>query len=74
MTDYNKKARAVILATLMVLSVFAGTVAFSGSAAAQTLEAGNSSVTPNSGLVNDTLTHDVNITIDTATVDSDQEL
>jgi major cell surface glycoprotein (TIGR04216 family) len=34
MTDYNDKMRAVILAALMVFSVFAGTVAFSGSAAA----------------------------------------
>ncbi|RMB12725.1 major cell surface glycoprotein (TIGR04216 family), partial [Haloplanus aerogenes] len=34
MTDYNDKARAVILAALMVFSVFAGTVALSGTAAA----------------------------------------
>jgi len=32
MTDYNDKARAVILAALMVFSVFAGTVAFTGAA------------------------------------------
>ncbi|MFB6195636.1 MAG: surface glycoprotein, partial [Haloplanus sp.] len=34
MTDYNDKFRAVILAALMVLSVFAGTIAFSGTAVA----------------------------------------
>ncbi|MFB6102969.1 MAG: surface glycoprotein, partial [Haloplanus sp.] len=34
MTDYNNKVRAVILAALMVFSVFAGTVALSGTAAA----------------------------------------
>ncbi|WP_435067730.1 surface glycoprotein, partial [Haloplanus sp. C73] len=48
MTDYNDKARAVILAALMVFSVFAGTVAFTGTAAAQSATAGNSSLTPNS--------------------------
>jgi surface glycoprotein (TIGR04207 family) len=36
MTRNNKKLRAVVLAALMVLWVFAGTVAFAGSAAAQT--------------------------------------
>ena len=35
MTGNNGKLRAVFLAALMVLSVFAGTVAFTGSAAAQ---------------------------------------
>ncbi|WP_380680469.1 PGF-CTERM sorting domain-containing protein [Salinigranum sp. GCM10025319] len=34
MTDYNDKIRAVVLAALMVLSVFAGTVAFAGTASA----------------------------------------
>ena len=34
MTDYNDKIRAVVLAALMVLSVFAGTIAFAGTAAA----------------------------------------
>ena len=34
MTDENNKLRAILLATLMVTSVFAGAIAFSGSAAA----------------------------------------
>ena len=34
MTDENNKLRAILLATLMVTSVFAGVIAFSGSAAA----------------------------------------
>ncbi|WP_318568415.1 surface glycoprotein [Salinigranum marinum] len=34
MTDNNNKIRAVVLAALMVLSVFAGTIAFTGTAAA----------------------------------------
>ncbi|SEA38873.1 surface glycoprotein, partial [Haloplanus vescus] len=55
MTDYNGKVRAVVLAALMVFSVFAGTVALSGTAAAnvssisgqsaQDLVAGQTSVT-----------------------------
>ncbi|WP_460538972.1 surface glycoprotein, partial [Haloplanus salinarum] len=43
MTDYNKKARAVVLAALMVFSVFAGTVALSGTAAAEATDLSNAS-------------------------------
>jgi len=73
MTDYNDKARAVILAAIMVLSVFAGTVAFSGSAAAATGDAdvSNSSVSPDGSsetVTNTTVTHDVSF--DFTAVDS----
>ncbi|WP_338739945.1 HVO_2072 family ArtA-dependent S-layer glycoprotein [Haloplanus salilacus] len=58
MTDYNDKIRAVVLAALMVFSVFAGTVALSGSATAtvdtingdaatEDVEIGQSQVTQN---------------------------
>jgi surface glycoprotein (TIGR04207 family) len=44
MTDYNDKIRAVVLAALMVLSVFAGTVAFAGTASATVSSFSNPSV------------------------------
>ena len=48
MTDNNNKFRAVFLAALMVLSVFAGTIAFAGTAAAaaSSLTVNNSPVGP----------------------------
>ena len=52
MTDDNNKLRAVFLAALMVLWVFAGTVAFAGGAAALTngsIEDGSVAVTANDG-------------------------
>jgi surface glycoprotein (TIGR04207 family)/PGF-CTERM protein len=63
MTSTNDKVRSLILAALMVMSVFAGTVAFTGSAAA----AGN--VTDISGPTNaepdegTTVTHELNYTV-----------
>jgi surface glycoprotein (TIGR04207 family) len=63
MTDYNDKARAVVLAALMVFSVFAGTVAFSGSAVGQSVDADNSSLTPTEvGQV--TVSHDATVAVD----------
>jgi len=41
MTNTNDKIRAVVLAALMVLSVFAGTIAFTGAASAENTDAGN---------------------------------
>jgi major cell surface glycoprotein (TIGR04216 family) len=41
MTNTNNKIRAVVLAALMVLSVFAGTIAFTGAASAEVTDAGN---------------------------------
>jgi major cell surface glycoprotein (TIGR04216 family) len=44
MTDYNDKIRAVVLAALMVLSVFAGTIAFTGAASADVTSLSGASV------------------------------
>jgi len=46
MTGNSDKFRAVFLAALMVLSVVAGTVAFSGSVAAATFDSGEAAVQP----------------------------
>ncbi len=77
MTDYNKKVRAVILAALMVFSVFAGTVALSGSAAAAagTPVLQNESLSPTS-VAQTTVTHDVSFDVDnySATGDSTTEI
>jgi surface glycoprotein (TIGR04207 family)/PGF-CTERM protein len=66
MTGNTNKARAVFLAALMVFSVFAGTVAFSGSAAAQTVSDGSVS---NSTVVEET-TNDHKIIVNATGVDS----
>ncbi|MEF8856546.1 MAG: surface glycoprotein, partial [Haloplanus sp.] len=63
MTDYNEKVRAVILAALMVFSVFAGTVALSGTTVAQSTDTANSSLSPTDvGQV--TIDHDATIAVD----------
>jgi surface glycoprotein (TIGR04207 family)/PGF-CTERM protein len=69
MTDNNNKLRAVFLAALMVLWVFAGTMAFAGSAAAAT----NVSVTvddPDPSGAYDSATHSATVTIDGTDGDS----
>ncbi|UIP00277.1 surface glycoprotein [Halobaculum sp. CBA1158] len=68
MTDYNDKIRALILAALMVFSVFAGTVAFTGTAAAATAETGNSSITP--ATVDEGTTNTHSITLNATGVDT----
>jgi surface glycoprotein (TIGR04207 family)/PGF-CTERM protein len=62
MTDNSDKIRSIVLAALMVFSVFAGTVALSGTAAAAPAVAGGS-LSPNTvdeGTTND---HDVSVQI-----------
>ena len=49
MTDNSKKVRALVLSALMVFSVFAGTVAFAGTAAAATLSSPTANAQDNSG-------------------------
>jgi surface glycoprotein (TIGR04207 family) len=46
MTNNSDKLRSLILAALMVFSVFAGSIALTGSAAAANVEDGNSSISP----------------------------
>ncbi|MFC6795423.1 surface glycoprotein [Halobaculum halobium] len=53
MTETNNKIRALFLTALMVFSVFAGTVAFAGTAAA----ANNATVTANPADADATSTH-----------------
>ena len=66
MTGNSNKVRAVFLAALMVFSVFAGTVAFSGATAATT--ATNASVTPNTVTEQTTNTH--TITLNASDIDT----
>ena len=60
MTECSTQVRAVLLSGLMVLSVVAGTVAFSGAAAAQTFDSG--SVTPSEVAEQTTNDHEVTVT------------
>ncbi|PSQ06802.1 hypothetical protein BRC97_05935 [Halobacteriales archaeon QS_6_71_20] len=63
MTEHNDKIRALVLTALMVFSVFAGTVAFTGTAAAApTLATG--SLDPSSVDEGTTNSHDVTLVID----------
>ncbi|MFB6281525.1 MAG: surface glycoprotein, partial [Haloferacaceae archaeon] len=75
--DIHDKARAVLLAFVMVTSVMVGTVAFSGSAAAAVNDApsGADRVTPNGDLFNTTVEHSVQFNVtgiksDDATADN----
>ncbi|MFC7172627.1 surface glycoprotein [Haloplanus litoreus] len=68
MTDSKQKIRAVVLAALMVFSVFAGTVALSGTVAAQSAGSGNNTITPTS-VAQDT-TNDYDITVNATEVDT----
>ncbi|WP_435065119.1 BGTF surface domain-containing protein [Halobaculum sp. EA56] len=61
MTDTNDKIRALFLTALMVFSVFAGTVAFTGAAAAANTEAGGSSISPDTVPEQSTNTHTVTL-------------
>ncbi|WP_459862297.1 surface glycoprotein, partial [Haloplanus litoreus] len=72
MTDYNEKVRAVILAALMVFSVFAGTVALSGTAVAAN-NPSNDSVDPNSVANVSTAQHTVSFDLEDVTADSNEE-
>jgi len=80
MTDTNDKLRALVLAALMVFSVFAGTIALTGTAAAATIgSASATDVTPNgdTGQVDiqltnaqlDSANNNGNITIDVSSLD-----
>ncbi|WP_251327931.1 HVO_2072 family ArtA-dependent S-layer glycoprotein [Haloplanus pelagicus] len=72
MTDYNDKIRAVVLAALMVFSVFAGTVALSGTAAAQSIDTGNSSLSPTS-VGSTTVNHDALVAVDSLDFSSNSQ-
>ncbi|MFC6735756.1 BGTF surface domain-containing protein, partial [Halolamina salina] len=61
MTDNSDKIRSIVLAALMVFSVFAGTVAFAGTAAAGTTDTTNSSITPSTVDESTTNTHTVTL-------------
>jgi major cell surface glycoprotein (TIGR04216 family) len=67
MTDNNNKIRAVVLAALMVLSVFAGTIAFTGAASATVTNLANPSVADvQTGSATTTQTVTVDVTNDAA--------
>jgi PGF-CTERM protein/surface glycoprotein (TIGR04207 family) len=61
MTNNSDKIRSVVLAALMMFSVFAGTVALTGTAAAGTADTGNSSITPSTVDESTTNTHTVTL-------------
>ena len=61
MTDSNNKIRALVLTALMVFSVFAGTVAFTGTAAA-VQDVNNVSISPTTVDEDTTVTHRVQFT------------
>ncbi|MFB6252966.1 MAG: surface glycoprotein, partial [Halobellus sp.] len=63
----SDKVRAVVLSALMVLSVFGGTVAFAGTAAAQTADSG--SITPST--VDEQTTNEHNVSVDVTLNTSD---
>ncbi|WP_459861912.1 HVO_2072 family ArtA-dependent S-layer glycoprotein, partial [Haloplanus litoreus] len=67
MTDYNKQIRAVVLAALMVFSVFAGTVALSGTAAAASGASVNDPLTPTTPDEQTSVDHQFNVTIQDVT-------
>ncbi|WP_435067719.1 surface glycoprotein, partial [Haloplanus sp. C73] len=75
MTDYNDKVRAVVLAALMVFSVFAGTVAFSGAAAGVNSGSGSFATFTNDTDVDEqtTRTHNINFTFDGYTADGNTD-
>ncbi|WP_336134015.1 BGTF surface domain-containing protein [Natronomonas amylolytica] len=64
MTDNNSKLRAVFLAALMVLWVFAGTMAFAGSAAAADGNTSATALDPSPNGPGETATYTVNVTLD----------
>ncbi|WP_227134493.1 BGTF surface domain-containing protein [Halorubellus salinus] len=64
MTDENNKLRALVLTALMVFSVFAGTVALSGAAAANLNTISGASATTVSANADDTQTVEFDVTID----------
>jgi surface glycoprotein (TIGR04207 family)/PGF-CTERM protein len=69
MTSTNDKVRSLILAALMVMSVFAGTVAFTGTAAAATYTGNNASLDPSTVSSGDTEQHDIAFEIDDISAD-----
>jgi len=73
MTDYNDKARAVILAALMVFSVFAGTVALSGTAAATAENIQVQGLTNNQPTEGDTVTHELTYNVDNVSKDGNND-
>ncbi|SEA13850.1 surface glycoprotein, partial [Haloplanus vescus] len=74
MTDYNDKARAVILAALMVFSVFAGTVALSGTAAATAENIQAPNLTNDQPTEGDTVTHELTYNVDNVSKDGNDDV
>jgi hypothetical protein len=67
MSGYQSdKIRAVVLSVIMIFSVFGGTVAFSGTAAAASFSPGSASPTP----VDEQTTNDYNVSVDINGVDT----
>jgi len=69
MTSNSEKLRSLFLTALMVFSVFAGTVALSGSAAAVSGNSSFETLSPDSAASGTTVTHDYNITFTDVTPD-----
>jgi surface glycoprotein (TIGR04207 family)/PGF-CTERM protein len=63
MTSTNDKVRSLILAALMVMSVFAGTVAFTGTAAAANSLTVDNGPTNSQVVSGQTVTHELNYTV-----------
>ncbi|SEA24436.1 major cell surface glycoprotein, partial [Haloplanus vescus] len=74
MTDYNDKARAVILAALMVFSVFAGTVAFTGTAAATAENIQVQNLTNTQPSESSTVTHELDYNVDNVSSDGTEDV
>mgnify|MGYP002760416215 CR=1 FL=1 len=70
MTDTQEKIRALFLSALMVFSVFAGTVALSGSAAAASGVSVNNGLSPTTVDEQTTVTHSFNVTVNDVVNDS----
>ncbi|MEF8859572.1 MAG: surface glycoprotein, partial [Halolamina sp.] len=68
MTDNSKQLRALVLAALMVFSVFAGTIALTGTAAAADSPSVNT-FTNTSVVEGETVTHDVSFTVENISAD-----
>jgi surface glycoprotein (TIGR04207 family)/PGF-CTERM protein len=73
MTSTNDKVRSLILAALMVMSVFAGTVAFTGTAAAANNIQVTDGPTNNMPAEGTTVTHELNYTVDDVSDDGNTD-
>jgi surface glycoprotein (TIGR04207 family)/PGF-CTERM protein len=69
MTSTNDKVRSLILAALMVMSVFAGTVAFTGNAAAADFAANSGTLDPAVAETGEEVEHSIDFTVTDVSAD-----